>query len=131
MNLCIDNGDNHILYIDKNLMINNFNVLRINHQININDNTTHCIIEMIDLFMKKFNNNKFIIVVDFNKMNHDISIMKLKKIFKHVENLYMNNIHKILIFNYTISWKLILDIILTFLSKSTKDKICFKKDIYI
>jgi len=125
----IDNQED-ILYIDDNLLINNIQILKINHNININDTNVDMVIHKINHFMNKLDNDEqFIILIDFNELDHDISILKLKKIIKYVENTYIKRLYKCIIYNYTNTWKIILDIIMSFISQETKDIICLKKNI--
>ena len=125
----IDNQED-ILYIDDNLLINNIQILKINHNININDTNVDMVIHKINHFMNKLDNDEqFIILIDFNELDHDINILKLKKIIKYVENTYIKRLYKCIIYNYTNTWKIILDIIMSFISQETKDIICLKKNI--
>ena len=133
INIALDNHyQERVLYVDNELMINNYPVLQINHNIDINDNNIDLIIKDIDYCMNNLDNNKlYILLFNFDEMDHNVSIIRLKKIIKHAEINYMYLLHKCIIYNYTNSWKMILDIVLTFLCKSTKEKICLRQNINI
>jgi hypothetical protein len=118
-----------LLYIDNDLLINNIPVIRIRHTFNINDHNVAGVIHIIDLFMLTLTDNKYILLVNFDEMDHDISISKIKDIILYVEKMYIQKIFKIVIYNYNIVWKFLIDILLTVLNKKTKEKLCFKKNI--
>ena len=123
------NCDTDLLYIDNDLLINNIPIIRIKHSININDYNVKQILDKIDLFMYSITEDKYIVLVNFNEMDHDISISKIKDIIIYVEKTYIDRIFKIIIYNYNIMWKFLIDILLTVLNKNTTDKLCFKKQI--
>ena len=121
------NCDTDLLYVDNDLLINNIPIIRIKHSININDYNVKQILDKIDLFMYSITEDKYIVLVNFNEMDHDISISKIKDIIIYVEKTYIDRIFKIIIYNYNIMWKFLIDILLTVLNKNTTDKLCFKK----
>ena len=130
----------NIIIFDKDIYINNHPVLRINSDIDIrtleNDDIFKNIDNVINLTKQEYNNGlckeKFIILVDFSKLNKDdVDISKIKSILKYVLNKYSNNLEKCVIYNYTIFWKFLINIIMGILDKETKKKICFKKNLQI
>ena len=123
------NCDTDLLYVDNELLINNIPIIRIKHSININDYNVKQILDKIDLFMTSITEDKYIVLVNFDEMDHDISISKIKDIIIYVEKTYIDRIFKIIIYNYNIIWKFLIDILLTVLNKNTTDKLCFKKQI--
>lgn len=123
------NCDTDLLYVDNELLINNIPIIRIKHSININNYNVKQILDKIDLFMTSITEDKYIVLVNFDEMDHDISISKIKDIIIYVEKTYIDRIFKIIIYNYNIIWKFLIDILLTVLNKNTTDKLCFKKQI--
>lgn len=119
----------NIIIFDKDIYINNHPVLRINSDIDIrtleNDDIFKNIDNVINLTKQEYNNGlckeKFIILVDFSKLNKDdVDISKIKSILKYVLNKYSNNLEKCVIYNYTIFWKFLINIIMGILDKETK-----------
>ena len=120
-----------LINIDKNIEINKMDVIKLNYDININKYSKYNLLKFLNQDISSISKKKkYIFLVDYDNIKlGNLDIDKVKYLINNFDETLSDCIEKSVVYNYNNVDKMIADVILSFLDKTTRSKVVFKKKL--
>tara|TARA_Y100000385_G_scaffold288357_1_gene354754 strand:- start:3552 stop:3956 length:405 start_codon:yes stop_codon:yes gene_type:complete len=120
-----------LISIDNDIEINKMDVIRLNYDININKFSKHSLLKFLNQdisFISK--KKKYVFLIDYDNIKlSNLDVDKVKYLIQNFDETLSDCIEKSIVYNYNNVDKMIADVILSFLDKTSRSKVVFKKKL--
>lgn len=122
-----------LISIDNDIEINKMDVIKLNYDININKYSKHNLLKFLNQDISSISKKKkYVFLIDYDNIKlSNLDIDKVKYLIQNFDETLSDCIEKSIVYNYNNVDKMIADVILSFLDKTARSKVVFKKKLQL